>query len=196
MYVPLYKMYTPYDIVSAAEFTTSYYNYSRTAITFSTGSPSYRRLFKLPLIPAGVLGRYADLTVKITVGLQNAIRDGDSDPKFLLSDGERGVGFEMREEGSIHCQSIEGSVGTVLSSHSTGSGASYSAYILPEEYVITLVPNRRWGSCYSALAGGLISPATYTRYIDLDLGLWLEVYAENISERYLFNYIIVEIHEN
>ena len=194
--MPFHQLYTPQDILYTAEFTSGYYNYSRTAITFSIGSPSYRRLFKLPLIPGGILRRNADISVKITVGLQNAIRSRDSDPKFLISDGERGIGFEMREESSIHCRGIQGLMGEVISSRSTRGGASYSASILPEEFVITLAPSERWGSCYSALASGLISPVTYTRYLYLDQGLWLEVYAEDTSERYLFNYIIVEIHEN
>jgi len=43
--------------------------------------------------------------VKITVGLQNAICTYDSDPKFFISDGERGMGFEMREE-AVRCQGI------------------------------------------------------------------------------------------
>ena len=196
MYVPFYKLYTPQVILSTAEFTTAYYNYSRTAITFDTGSPSYKRLFKIPLIPGGVLTRYANIVVRITTGLQKAIRSGDSDPKFLISDGEAGIGFEMREEASIHCRSIQGSMGAVLGSRVTGGGASYSASTLPEEFIITLAPSERWGSCYSALASGLISPTTYTRSINLDQGLWLEVYAEGTNERYLFNYIIVEIHEN
>ena len=117
-------MYTPGVIRSTAEFTSSYYNYSRTAITFGPGT-SYRRLFKLPLIPGGVLAAYPDITVKITVGLQNAIRSGDSDPKFLISDGETGIGFEMREEGSVHCRGVQGIMGDTITSRSFRGGASY-----------------------------------------------------------------------
>ena len=127
-------MYTPRIIRSTAEFTSSYYNYSQTAITFGPDT-GYRRLFKLSLIPGGVLAAYPDITVKITVGLQNAIRSGDSDPKFLISDGETGIGFEMREEGSIHCQGVQGNMGDTSSFLSRG-GASYSAVsksILPVE---------------------------------------------------------------
>lgn len=195
MYMPFYKLYTPEVILSTAEFTSDYYNYSKTALTFGPGSPAYRRLFKIPLIPGGLLTRSADISVKITVGLQNAIRSGDSDPKFLISDGERGIGFEMREETSTHCRGMDGLMGDVGSLTSRG-GATYSASILPEEFVVILAPSEYWGSCYSALASGLISPVTYTQPLYLDQELWLEVYAEDTSERYLFNYIIVEIHEN
>ena len=106
--MPFYRLYTPRGILSNAEFTTSYYNYSSTAITFIGGSPAYTRLFKLPLIPQELLTYSSDITVKITVGLQKAIRSYDSDPKFLLSDGSYGIGFEMRDGGRYHCRGIQG----------------------------------------------------------------------------------------
>ena len=115
MYIPFYRLYTPRGILSNAEFTTSYYNYSSTAITFNGGSSTYQRLFKLPLIPDDLLTYSFDITVKITVGLQKAICSYDSDPKFLLSDGSYGIGFEMREE-ALHCQGMQGYMGDVLGS--------------------------------------------------------------------------------
>ena len=193
--MPYYRLYTPRGIRSKAEFTTSYYNYSATAITFEGGVTSYQRLFKLPLIPHDMLAYSSDITAKITVGLQKAIRHYDSDPKFLLSDGSSGIGFEMREE-AIRCQGIQGTMGDVLGSRSLRGGVFHKSTILPEEFVLTIKPTEYWGSCYFAVDSGLISPVTYSRRIDLRKGLWLEVYAENTSEKYLFNYIIVEIHEN
>ena len=198
LYMPFYRLYTPVDIVEMAEFTSSYYNYTATAITFDRGS-SYRRLFKLPLLSGGILTNGANIVVKITVGLQNDIRDPgrDSDPKFLISDGEYGVGFEFRDESSVHCRGIEGTMGETLTRYSTKSGAAYSASDhLPEEFVLTLAPSQKWGSCFSSIANGLISPALYNQHINLGEKLWMEVYAEGTTERYLFNYIIVEIHEN
>ena len=64
----------------------------------------------MPLVPEGVFhANNADITVKITVGLDRAVRTGsqDSDPKFILSDGyddsHDGMGFELRDEGTRHC---------------------------------------------------------------------------------------------
>ena len=195
MYIPFYRLYTPRGIRYNAEFTTSYYNYSSTAITFNGGSSDYQRLFKLPLIPQELLTYSSDITVKITVGLQKAIRSHDSDPKFLLSDGTYGIGFEMREE-AVRCEGIQGTMGDILSSRSTRGGASHQASILPEQFDITIKPTEYWGSCYFGADSGLISPVYYSRRINPQRGLWLEVYAEHTSEKYLFNYIIVEIHEN
>ena len=198
LYMPFYRLYTPADIVERAEFTTSYYNYTTTAITFDRGS-SYRRLFKLPLMSGGILSSSANIVVKITVGLDNDIRipGFDSDPKFLISDGEYGVGFEFRDENSVHCRGIEGAMGERLTGYSTKSGAVHPASDqLPEEFVLILAPSQKWGSCFSSIANGLASPAAYGQDINLNERLWLEVYAEGTTERYLFNYIIVEMHEN
>ena len=196
-FMPFYRLYTPAIIRSRAEFTTSYLNYTTTAITFGRGT-SYRRLFRLPLLPCLSLYRYADIVVRITVGLQSSIRhtSGDSDPKFLISDGIDGIGFEMREE-AIRCQGIQGLMGKTLASRQIlKGGAAHQSSILPEEFVLTFAPSQRWGTCYHAVDSGVISLASYTRVIHLDRGLWLEVYGEGINEYYTINYIIVEIHEN
>ena len=194
--MPFYRLYTPRGILNNAEFTTSYSDYSATAITFGGGATAYQRLFKLPLIPHDMLAYSSDITVKITVGLQKAIRDSaDSDPKFLFSDGTNGIGFEMRDSGGIRCQGVQGTMGDVFGSRSTRGGASHQSSILPEEFVLTIKPTEYWGSCHFATDSGLISPVAYSRRIDPRKGLWLEVYAESTSEKYVFNYIIVEIHE-
>ena len=193
--MPFYRLYTPADIVATADFTSGY-TYTATSITFGAGS-SYRRLFRLPLMSGGILSSDANIVVKVTVGLDNDIRSSDSDPKFLISDGEYGIGFEFREERSVHCQRIEGSMGETLTGFSRQTGTSFSAStLLPEEFVLTLAPSRKWGSCFSSIANGLISPATFNQEINLNEKLWLEVYGEDTSEQYEFNYIIVEIHEN
>ena len=196
LYMPFYRLYTPADIVETAEFTNNYTSYTATSITFDA-STTLTRLFRLPLISGGILSSDANIVVKVTVGLDNDIRDDDSDPKFLISDGEYGVGFEFREENSVHCRGIEGGMGEILTGYSPKTGAIHSAAEqLPEEFVLILAPSQKWGSCFSSIANGLVSPATYDQDINLNERLWLEVYAEHKSEQYEFNYIIVEIHEN
>ena len=86
MYIPFYRLYTPADIVERAEFTSNNYNYTATSITFGTGLTStyLRQLFRLPLIPGGILDPDANNVVKVTVGLHNDMQSSDSDPKFLI----------------------------------------------------------------------------------------------------------------
>ena len=200
-YVPFYRVYTPYTIRSASTIYETY-SISRTALTFSSGSTSYGRLFKVPLVPEGVFhANYADITVKITVGLDRAARTShDSDPKFILSDGydsHYGMGFELRDENGPHCQGIQGRIGSSLDNRRTFAGKTSSSSILPEEFTMIINPYERWGTCYHASDTGVISLASYTcSYLTLTKGLYLEVYRESTSEHYVFNYIIVEIHQN
>ena len=195
MYIPFHKLYTPPIIVSTAEFTSGYYNYSKTALVFGTGLSNYR-LFKILLIPAGIIPTDPDMYVRIYLGLQNSIRNShDSDPKFLLSDGKRGIGFELRDD-SPWCQGIQGTMGDTLGSRSTRGGSSHSSPILPEEYVLTLAPTQSWGTCFYAADNGRITVVTYSQTLHPEEGLWLEVYREDSSENYVINYIYVEIHEN
>jgi len=194
MIIPFYKVYTPSDIVSKAEFIVPHYN-NATALVFTTGIASSSRLFTLPLLKANLLFADADIVVEVTIGLDSGIRSGDSDPKFFVSDGINGVGFDLREEAD-RCRGYEASMGTIYSSVRAISGAAHSSSILPEQFVLTIKPSQKWGSCYNSVDSGVISPVSYTRSINLNRGLWLEVYKEGFSEQYVFNYIKVEIHEN
>ncbi|XP_065916429.1 uncharacterized protein [Dysidea avara] len=201
--IPFYKLYTPYDILGNAEFTTEYSQYTSTALKFDGDTTPGKRIFKLPLIPNGILYSYSDITVVVTVGLDNEKRDNaqkyyDSDPKFLLSDGRTGIGFDVRDEldNRAICNGMQATMGETLSSVASFSGSPHQYSILPEEIVLTLKPSQRWGSCFIAANSGVISPVKYTRSIHPDQGLWLEVYREDSGERYTFIYIKIEIHEN
>ena len=195
--MPFYQLYTPTDIQNKAEFTEMYESVTTRAMTFDVGSTLSGRLFKLPLLPRDLLDAKADIVVVITIGLDNSIRSGDSDPKFFLSDGENGVGFEIREEPSAHrCRGIQAAMGERLSSMNSFVGSAHNSTFLPEQFVLTLKPSQGYGSCYNAIDSGLISPVGFKREMSLDKGLSLEVYREDTHEKYIFNYILVEIHEN
>ena len=132
----------------------------------------------------------------VTVGLENGVRvSGDSDPKFFISDGERGIGFDLRD-GAPRCQGIQARMGDVMSSSTFFNSAPAQSNILSERYIFTISPSQLWGSCHFGSDSGLVSPVSFTQYIDLSQGLWLEMYREDANEQYIINYINVEIHEN
>ena len=192
--LPFFEVYSPKDIVEKAEFTSSFTS-TATDLKFGTDTTSFKRLFRLALLKEDVLDNDADVAVVVTVGLDSGIRSGDSDPKFLLSDGSTGLGFDLREEAD-RCRGMQATMGTTYSSAQFFPGAGHSSTILPEQFVLTIKPSQQWGSCYNSVDSGVISPVAYTRTINLDQGLWLEVYRENTNEQYVFNYITVEIHES
>ena len=196
-FIPFHRLYTPSDIRSSAEFTSTNYSYTPIALTFGTDSLSYkRRLFKLPLLPANLLNSNSDITVMITVGLKNSIRvSGDSDPKLFISDGVRGIGFDLRD-GIPRCHGMQALMGDIMNSITFFSSPSAQSTILSEKYTFIISPSQLWGSCHFAGDNGLVSPVSYTQIISLHQGLWLEMYRDDASEQYIVNYITVEIHEN
>ena len=196
VHIPFFKVYAPFDFRTEADFIASS---AVTGVTvfYNTGGVTNGRLLRLPLIPANVLQNGADIVAVITVGLGVGGIGGDSHPQFYLSDGITGLGFQMREESTGNrCRGRVATMGNVLSSISTVSGATHISSVLPDEFVLTVKPQRFWGSCYNSADSGMIYPVRYTRTISASRGLWLEVYRESTSERYTFNYIKVEIHEN
>ena len=197
LYIPFFRLYTPNDIRAEADFTVRPDSVTTTTLTYTSAGTINGRLFRLPLVPANVLENNADIVAVITIGLESAARNADSDPKFFLSDGQGGIGFEMREEGiRDRCRGIQATMGDTFTSSRTIPGVTHTSTVLPEEFVISIKPRRRWGSCFTAIDSGLISPVAYTRSIATSQGLWLEVYREGGSEQYTINYIKVDIHEN
>ena len=87
-------------------------------------------------------------------------------------------------------------MGNIMDNDKDFDSPSSDSRILSEEFILTISPSQKWGSCFFAADSGLISPVSYTQTINLDQGLWLEVYREGYNEEYVINYIIVEIHEN
>ena len=150
----------------------------------------------MPLISANVLDHDADIIVMITLGLQNAIRiSTDSDPKIFISDGQSGIGFDLRD-GSPRCQGMEALMGEVMSRSTFFTSNPAQSKILAEEYIITISPTQQWGSCHFTSDSGLASPVSFTENLHLNQGLWLEMYREDGNEQFSINYITVEIHEN
>jgi len=196
VHIPFYKVYTPNDIRTEAEFTVVPV-VTAVSVTYNTNGITNGRLFRLPLIPANVLQDGADIAAVITIGLDNGGRSGDSDPQFYLSDGITGLGFQMREEATGNrCRGRQATMGNILTSTSIISGATHISTVLPEEFVLTIKPHRFWGSCYNSADSGLISPVRFSQTLSVSRGLWLEMYRENTNERYTISYIKVEIHEN
>ena len=197
LYVPFSKVFTPVDIQAEAFFSTPYSSVTGVSLMFGTGGASNSRLFRILLIPPDTLDSNSDIAVVITVGLDNGARSGDNDPRFFISDSNSGLGFQMREESTGNrCQGLQATMADVLASNVLVSGATHTSAILPEEFVLTFKPREKFGSCYTSIDSGVISPVQYTRTLFLNRGLWLEVYREGTFEQYTFNYIKVEGHEN
>ena len=196
VHIPFYKVYTPFDFRSEADFIASS-AVTGVAVFYNTGGVTNGRILRFPLIPPNVLQNGADIVAVITVGLGVAGSNRGSDPQFYLSDGITGLGFQKQEESTGNrCLGRQATMGNVLRSISPIRGATHISTSLSDEHVLTIKPQQFWGSCYNSADRGLIYPVRYTRTLSTSRGLWLEVYRESTSDRYAFNYIKVEIHEN
>ena len=194
LHLPFFKLYTATTISNEATFTAPFSSATTVALTYNAGGVVNGRLFRLPLMPADLLESSADIVAVITVGLDKESRTGDNDPRFFLSDGTTGIGFQMQEGIGNRCRGVQATMGDTLTALGVISGAPHISSILPEEFILTIKLRRLWGSCYNSVDSGAISPVQYTRTVFPNRGLWLEVYREHTSETYTFNYIKVELH--
>jgi len=194
LHLPFYKLYTATIISNEAIFTASFSSATTVALTYAAGGIHNGRLFRLPLMAADILESGADIVAVIAVGLDREARIGDNDPRFFLSDGTTGIGFEMQDGIGNRCRGVQAIMGDTLTSLGVISGAPHISSTLPEEFVLTIKLRRQWGSCFTSVDSGVISPVQYTRTVFPNRGLWLEVYRQNTGETYSFNYIKVELH--
>ncbi len=181
----------------------SYIDSSRTAtaeqLTFNAGSVNSACLLKVPIIPAGVLGRSTPLTIEITVANDVSIgQSADSDTIYGVSDGTRFVGFQTRDKLNYNayspCLGAEGVPGSTLTSiRRTGATPKPTDSFYPGQYDFTIKLDERWGSCYTAHDGGFVKTAGYNNRLMLNKGLTLEVYKEGSGERVGIKFIKVVI---
>jgi len=194
---------TPTWLEAHASYIYSSHTTTTEQLTFNAGSLSYAALLKVPMIPAGVLQYSAPVTVKIVVSHDVSIGTSqDSDVSHGVSDGTSVVGITTRDRanysGSSPCHGFESSSGTRLSTMGwiDSSSPRVRDSFYPGRIVITLKPNERWGSCYTAHDGGFVKTTTFTKRLMLNKGLTLEVYKNDANERSGIKYIEVTILQN
>ena len=184
----------------------SYIDSSRTItadqLTFNAGSVNHAALLKAPMIPSGVIRDSSPLTVDIIVAHDVSIGKGtDSDIAYGVSDGTRFIGFRTVDKGNyvIHspCFGMEGVSGSTFNPTSGGPVTPKpSDSFYPDQFVITLKLDERWGSCYTAHDGGFVRTAGYNNRLMLSKGIILEVYKEDSGERVGIRFIKVAIKQD
>ena len=194
---------TPTWLEAHASYIDSSHTTTTEQLTFNAGSATFAALLKVPMIPAGVLQYSASVTAKIVVAHDASIGTSeDSDVSYGVSDGTSVVGITWRDRadysGSSPCFGFQGTSGAHLSTNGwiNNSSPRVKDSFYPGRIVITLKPNERWGSCYTAHDGGFVKTTTFTKRLMLNKGLTLEVYKDSGSERSGIKYIEVTILQN
>ena len=172
-------------------------------MTFAPARPRFDNLLRIPLIPAGVFGSSAPITIQMTAANDVSLatnRDGDI--KYGLSDGDNYVGFMLPDTRNYRnhapCYGVEGKPGVRLVSQRTieksGPRLRPSERFYPGRFEFTFKLNERRGFCYTAQVGGYVKDTTYRRQLDISKGLSLEVYSDDDRrERYGIRLITVSV---
>lgn len=172
-------------------------------ITFAPASPRFDNLLRIPLIPAGVFGSSAPITIQMTaVNDVSFATNKDSDLEYGLSDGDSFVGFMLPDTTNYNdhspCYGVEGRPGVRLGSQRTIEKSAptldWSQRFFPGRFEFTFKLNERRGFCYTAHVGGFVKETTYSRQLDISKGLSLEVYSDDDrGERYGIRLITVSV---
>ena len=195
-----YQLFTPLKLSRAASFIHHQHTVTATKFTFLSAPQNYARLMKIPLIPAGTVAPDANLVVKMIVGTDKEIGQGESDPSYVISDGQYFIGAHIRDKSNYRtgapCINIEGSSGDVFRNRRQDSALpkpSLSNY--PGRFETWLNLSDRWGTCFVSLDGGFSREMTFQRKLNPHNGLLLEIYADESNEKVGIKYIEVSIEE-
>ena len=194
-----YQLFTPMKLVTSASFIHHHHSFTATQLTFLSAPSNYYRLMKVPLIPSGIIQPGdLDLVVKMVVGTDKAIGQGESDPSFVISDGKHFAGLHIRDKNNFMsgspCLIVEGTSGETIGNRRQGAELpkpSLSSY--PGRFEVRLSLSDRWGSCFVPLDGGFSREMTYQNKLEPHKGLFLEIYGDDAQEKAGIKYIEVSI---
>lgn len=184
----------------------------------------YENIITVCLLGQNLLNNDADITVKVNIALDHSqpIPPASPPPRPIdplcvtLADGwfnRRGnlphaVGFQIQDPINYRTlgpyQGIEGACGRKLG----GDGLpdiktagreplSNQEFVRwPQFFQLTFLPQWKWGSCYSAIAGGHTISTNFNKELQLANGLYLTLFRTQATETYTINFIEVEIYLN
>ena len=166
-----------------------------------TGKVLFERLIQAELIAPNILTSTDSVVVKLTIAMDTVLADsGDHDPIFGISDGTSFIGFYAVDKdnyrSSTPCYNIEGdATNTNLNNRiSDTTGTKVNSRVYSSEITIQIKPNDRWGSCHTEHDEGHVNIVNYQRKLDMSKGLYLQMYRNDINEKYHIEYIVVDIH--
>ena len=186
-------------LVNAASFIYHQHTVTATKLTFLRAPVNYARLMQVPLIPAEKLDPDANLVIKMIIGTDIDIGQGESDPSYVISDGQFFVGVQILDKNNYKtlspCNLLEGSSGN-RKGNDLRSGSSLpkpTESYYPGRVETKLSLSDRWGTCFTSHDGGFSSEMIFQHKLNSQKGLFLEIYADDISEKVGVKYIEVTI---
>jgi len=189
-------------LTRAATFIHHHHSLTPRLLTFLSAPKTYYRLMIVPLIPPKFASENANLVIKMTVGLETTFGQADSDPSFVVSDGNRFIGVQIVDKNNYKdhapCLGIEGASGPTSSDryHNALLPKPSETYY-PGRYEIHLSLFDRWGTCFVPLDGGFSREMIYQNKLNPSHGLFLEMYGNDAQEKEGIKYIeMILLEEN
>ena len=186
-------------LVNAASFIYHQHTVTATKLTFLRAPVNYARLMQVPLIPAEKLDADANLVIKMIIGTDIDIGQGESDPSYVISDGQFFVGVHIRDKNNYKtlspCNPLEGSSGNTMGSdrrHGPNLPKPAESYY-PGRVETKLSLSDRWGNCFTSHDGGSSSEMIFQHKLNPQKGLFLEIYADDSNEKVGVKYIEMSI---
>lgn len=193
-----YRYFTPTKLARAATFIHRHHSLTSRLLTFLSAPKNYYRLMTVPLLAPKVTTANANLVIKMAVGLETKYGQGESDPSFVVSDGDRFIGAITLDKNNYPsaapCFGIEGDSGPIMMNRVTDASLPKPAKAYyPGRFDIQLSLSDRWGTCFVALNGGFSREMIYQNKLNPRKGLFLEIYGDEKGEKQGIKYIEVNI---
>ena len=159
---------------------------------------NHAHLLKVPLIPPATVDAEISLVVKMVIGTDMDIGQGESDPSYVISAGQFFIGARIRDKSNYNtgapCLGIEGTSGKTSGDRRYNSNLpkpSESYY--PGRLETRLSLSDRWGTCFVSLDGGFSREMIFQHKLNPHNGLYLEIYADASNEKVGLKYNEVSI---
>ena len=167
------------------------------------GKTANERVIQAELIAPNTLKTTDDVVVTLTIAMDTALADSnDHDPIFGISDGTSFIGFQVVDKGNYHdhtpCFNIEGDTTNtnLINRVQDNTGPKVKSRLYSSETTIQIKPNDQWGSCHTEHDEGYVNIINYQHKLDITKGLHLQMYRNDINEKYFLKYIVTSIHFN
>ena len=167
------------------------------------GKIGFERLIQAELIAPNTLTISDDVIITLTIAMDTTLADSsDHDPTFGISDGTSFIGFQVVDKDNYHdhtpCFNIEGDTTNtnLINRVQDNTGPKVKSRLYSSETTIQIKPNDRWGSCHTEHDEGYVNIINYQRKLDITKGLHLQMYRNDIKEKYFLKYIVTNIHFN
>ena len=186
-------------LMKAATFMHHHHTVTGTKLTFLSAPQNYALLLKVPLIPPAAVDADASLVVKMVIGTDIGIGQGESDPSYVISDGQFFIGAHIRDKNNYKtgapCVCIEGSSGKTIGAdrRQDSSLPKPSESYYPGRLETRLSLSDRWGTCFVSLDGGFSREMIFQHKLNPHNGLYLEIYADESKEKVGIKFIEVSI---